>query len=99
MEVESPDDKLALLLPCCWPRWWSKKLCDSLEVVALQKRGYYASYMMANALVEIMQDWKKKRSRHLRKNWPCMALVNTLADLLAEMDMQTLGLSLVEVVA
>ena len=40
------------------------RLCDSLAVVALKKRGCYASYMIADALVEIMQDRQRKRSRH-----------------------------------
>ena len=57
MEVESPDDKLAQVVV--------NRLCDSLAVVALKKHGYYASYMMADALVEIMQDRQKKSSRHL----------------------------------
>ena len=61
LEVESPDDKLALLLA----QVVVSRLCDSLAVVALKKHGYYASYMMADALVEIMQDRQKKRSRHL----------------------------------
>lgn len=61
LEVESPDDKLALLLA----QVVVNRLCDSLAVVALKKHGYYASYMMADALVEIMQDRQKKRSRHL----------------------------------
>lgn len=61
LEVESPDDKLALLLA----QVVVNRLCESLAVVALKKHGYYASYMMADALVEIMQDRQKKRSRHL----------------------------------
>ena len=61
LEVESPDDKLALLLA----QVVVNRMCDSLAVVALKKHGYYASYMMADALVEIMQDRQKKRSRHL----------------------------------
>lgn len=60
MELESPDDKLALLLA----QVVVNRLCDSLAVVALKKRGCYASYMIADALVEIMQDRQKKRSRH-----------------------------------
>ena len=61
LEVESPDDKLALLLA----QVVVNRVCDSLAVAALKKHGYYASYMMADALVEIMQDRQKKRSRHL----------------------------------
>ena len=61
LDVESPDDKLSLLLA----QVVANRLCDSLVVVALKKHGYYASYMMADALVEIMQDRQKKRSRHL----------------------------------
>ena len=61
LEVESPDDKLALLMA----QVVVNRLCDSLAVVALKKHGYYASYMMADVLVEIMQDRQKKRSRHL----------------------------------
>ena len=53
LEVESPDDKLALLLA----QVVVNRLCDSLAVVALKKHAYYASYMM--------QDRQKKRSRHL----------------------------------
>ena len=60
LELESPDDKLALLLG----QVVVNRLCDSLAVVALKKRGCYASYMIADALVEIMQDRQKKRSRH-----------------------------------
>ena len=61
LQVEPPDDKLALLLA----QVVVNRLCDSLAVVALKKHGYYASYMMVDALVEIMQDRQKKRSRHL----------------------------------
>ena len=61
LAVDSPDDKLALLLA----QVVVNRLCDSLAVVALKKHGYYASYMMADALVEIMQERQKKRSRHL----------------------------------
>ena len=61
LEVESPDDKLSLLLA----QVVVNRLFDSLVVVALKKHGYYASYMMTDALVEIMQDRQKKRSRHL----------------------------------
>ena len=61
LDVESPDDKLSLLLA----QVVVNRLCDSLVVVALKEHGYYASYMMADALVEIMQDRQKKRSRHL----------------------------------
>ena len=61
LEVESPDDKLSLLLA----QVVVNRLCDSLVVVALKKHGYYASYMMAESLVEIMEDRQKKRSRHL----------------------------------
>ena len=61
LEVELPEDKLALLLA----QVVVNRLCESLAVVALKKHGYYASYMMADALVEIMQDRQKKRSRHL----------------------------------
>ena len=52
LEVESPDDKLALLLA----QVVVNRLCDSLAVVALNKHGYYASYVMADALVEIIRD-------------------------------------------
>ena len=61
LEVESPDDKLAFLLA----QVVVNRLFDSLAVVALKKHGYYASYMMADALVEIMQERQKNRSRHL----------------------------------
>ena len=72
LEVESPDEKLALLLA----QVVVNRLCDSLEVVAVKKHGYYVSYMMADALVEIMQDRQKKRSRHLMTNSQTWRLKN-----------------------
>ena len=72
LELESPDDILALLLA----QVVVNRLCDSLAVVALKKRGCYASYMIADALVEIMQDRQKKRSRHLMTNSQTWRLKN-----------------------
>ena len=88
MELESPDDKLALLLA----QVVVNRRCDGLAVVALKKRGCYASYMIADALVEIMQDRQRKRSRHSMTlaNVEAKALADTHSEKQKEVELQIL---------